>query len=590
MAVTYQLRDLGRAREILTVLARHGFDQLIASTSFSRIPGLGRFTRPPGEGADLPTPQRLVRAFSELGPTFVKLGQMLSTRQDLLPEDFIIAFATLQDHVPAFDGAEARKIVEEELGAAIGELFSAFDDEPVASASIAQVHRAALPSGDAVAVKVQRPGIDRTLRSDINILYLLAELLEGQLDLGLYTPAAIVEAFDRAIAEEIDFLHEAAHAETFREALADLRDVRVPRVYRPWSSRRVLTLEWVDGVKLSAIDTTQADRQRIMDLLVEATYEQIFVHSVFHADPHPGNLIVDDASILTYLDFGLMGRITPEMRSTLEAIFVGVIFGDADGVARAIYRAGSAEGRVNLRALSIEIEEMLDRYGGTRLAEQNTSQIAIELLDLTRRHRLRLPQEYALLARTEVALDGISRSLVPQWDMMEAVRPFAARLATQRLDPSRLSGDLVRQAASVATMLKEMPRQMDQVMLDLERGTFALTAETPAVDRLTAEIDQVGRALIFGIGVSAFLLSASVLGAALVMRGAGDNQFGLIDMGLGFLVISSLLAASGLVSGLMWNLFIRTRVQKVRWARFVGLLPGSRGRRDKAESGGSEEG
>ena len=585
MQVTYQLRDLGRAREILTVLARHGFDQLIAATPVSRIPGLGRFSPPPGEGSDLPTAKRLVRAFSELGPTFVKLGQMLSTRQDLLPEEYVKAFATLQDHVEPFDGLEARRIVQEELAGELSTLFATFDTEPVASASIAQVHRATLPSGEPVAVKVQRPGIERTLRSDINILYLLAELLEGQLDLGLYTPAAIVEAFDRAIAQEVDFLNEAAHAETFAAALRGVKGVAVPRVYRPWSTRRVLTLQWVDGCKLSDIDATDADPHKVMDELVEATYEQIFVHSVFHADPHPGNLIIDDSSTLTYLDFGLMGRITPEMRSTLEAVFVGVIFGDAEGVARAIYRAGSADGRVNLRALSAEIEELLDRYGGTRLAEQDTSRIAVEMLDLARRHRLRLPQEYAILARTEVALDGIARTLVPDWDMMEAVRPYAARLASDRLDPNRVSGDLLRQAASVASMLKEMPRQVDQVMLDLERGNFELKAETPAVDRLTAAVDRVGRALVFGIGVSAFLLSASVLGAAMVLHPADDGRFGLLDIILGFLVISSLLAASGLVSGLMWNLFIRERLQRVQWGRFRGLLPGFRRRPSPPESG-----
>lgn len=574
MAISYQFRDLTRAREILTVLARHGFGQLLTSIPLSKIPGLGRLSPTEQTHLDLPTSARLVKVCEELGPTFVKLGQMLSTRADLLPPEYVKAFATLQDSVEPFPGAEACALVEEALGGSLDDLFAEFSPEPVASASIAQVHRAVLHSGKEVAVKVQRPGIDRTLRSDINIMYTLAELLEGQLELGIYTPAAIVEAFDRAISLEVDFHNEAANAATFARAVASVPGVHVPRTYPQFTSRGVLTLEWVDGAKLSDIDSTRADKQAVMDRLVEATFEQIFTHSVFHADPHPGNLIVHDDSTITYLDFGLMGRITPEMRDTLEALFVGVIFSDAEGVARAAYRAGSADGRVNLRELAAEISDLLDRYRGTSLAEQNTARIAEELLALARRHRLKLPQEYAILARTEVALDGIARGLVPDWDMMEAVKPYAARLAGERLDPERVSGDLLRQAVSVASMLKDMPRQVDQVLLDLERGNFQLSARTPDLKDLTDAVDRNGRALVFGVGVSAFLVSASILVAALVLHLGGDTGFGLTDMLLGFLVIGSVLAASGLVSGLMWNLFIRDRLRRVRWRRFLGLIPG----------------
>ncbi len=564
----------------------------MTSLPLAKLPGLGRLAPAEGTDQDLPTSARLVKVCEELGPTFVKLGQMLSTRQDLLSAEYVEAFATLQDAVEPFPGEQARAMVEESLGAPVDELFTEFSAEPVASASIAQVHRAVLPGGEVVAVKVQRPGIEKTLRSDINILYTLAELAEGQLDLGIYTPAAIVEAFDKAISLEVDFHNEAANCESFAKAVAEVEGVRVPRIHRQFTGRTVLTMEWIEGKKLSEIDATAADKQALMDRLVAATYEQIFVHSVFHADPHPGNLIVHDDSTLTYLDFGLMGRITPEMRDTLEAIFVGVIFGDAESVARAAYRAGSAEGRVNLRELSAEIDDLLQRYRGTSLAQQDTARIAEELLDVARRHRLRLPQEYAILARTEVALDGIARSLVPDWDMMEAVRPYAARLAGERLDPERVTGDLLRQAVSVAAMLKDMPQQVDQVLLDLERGNFQLSARTPDVSELTAAVDRVGRALVFGVGVSAFLVSASILVAALVIHLGGASGFGLMDLFLGFLVISSVLAASGLISGLMWNLFIRQRVARIRWRRFLGLIPGlgRRRGRDLVGSTGPEKG
>jgi ubiquinone biosynthesis protein len=574
MAITYHLRDLARAREIIRVLARHGFGQLLAAMPLSKLPGLGLFKDDEQDGGPLPTQERLVQAFQELGPSFVKLGQMLSTRQDLLPQEYVDAFSTLQDRVPPFDGDLAREMVEEALGAEVSTLFSEFSPEPIASASIAQVHKGRLHTGELVAVKVQRPGIERTLRSDINILYTLAELVEDQLDLGVYTPAAIVEAFDRAISLEVDFLNEATNAENFALAMANVEGVHVPRVYRPLSARRVLTMEWIEGESLARFDASGADRRVLMKRLVAASYEQIYSHSVFHADPHPGNLIVDGQSVLTYLDFGLVGRITPEMRDILEALFVGIIFGDADGCARAIYRAGSADGRVNLRELAARINDLLERYGGTSLDQQDTGRIAMELLDLCREYGLRLPQEYALLARASAALDGIARNLVPDWDMMAEVRPYATRLAAQRLDPERVGGDLLRSTLSVGTFLREMPHQVEQVLTDLERGNFELTAVTPAVEKLDRTIDRVGRALIFGVGVSAFLLSASILVGALVLNMGGETTFGVMDIVLGFLVIGSLMAATGLVSGLLWNLFIRGQLKKVKWSRFRGLIPG----------------
>lgn len=570
MEPSYRLADLARAREILGVAVRNGFGQIVSGLPLHRIPGLGSVQGKAGP-AHLPVARRFTKLLEELGPTYVKLGQMLSTRADLLPPEFIEELSTLQDSVPPFPGAEARAVVVEELGHPLDQVFSSFSAEPVASASIAQVHRGTLLDGTEVAIKVMRPGIEATLRSDINILYTLAELLEGQIDLAVTTPRNVIEAFDRALSEEVDFRIEANHAHEFREALLPVEGVYVPRVHRQFTTRRVMTLEWVQGTKLSQLSTTEADAARVMDRLVEASYQQIFVAGFFHADPHPGNLVVDDESTLTFLDFGLMGRITPEMRDTLEAIFVAVIFEDSDAAARTLYRAGTSDGRVDLRALSGEIDELFARYAGTALGEQDTSQIALELVDLARRHGLRLPQEYAVLARTEVALDGIARVLVPDWDMMEAVRPYATRLASERLDPEKVGGELLRTALGSANMLKDLPGQLDQLLLDLERGNFQLTADTPAVDRLTDTIDRLGRSLVFGLGVSAFLVSSSILTGVLMLERDG---YGAFDLVVASAVGVSLLAAAGLVTGLLWNLFVRGRLGGVKWRRFVGILPG----------------
>jgi len=570
----YQFRDLGRAREILKVLAKHGFGSLVSSLPLHRIPGLKKPDGESGAGQKkIPPAERLVLAFQDLGPAFVKLGQMLSTRPDVLPANWIKSFERLQDQVAPFPGATARQHVEEELGGKIEDIFSEFSEEPVASASMAQVHSGRLPDGRRVAVKVQRPGIEKTLRSDINIMYMLADLLEGRVDLGLYTPTKIVEAFDRAISLELDFLNEAANGAAFAAALEGLEGVYVPEVYRAFSTRTVLTMEWIDGRKLSEIDHTEADRELIMDRLIEATFCQIFQHGIFHADPHPGNLVVDDNSVLTFLDFGLMGRITPEMRDTLEGLFVGVIFQDADTIARTIYRAGSADKRVSLRVLASDVEVLLERWGGTKFDEQDTSQIAIDILGLARNHRLRLPEEYAILARTEVTLDGIARGLVPGWDPLEAVKPHATRLASERLNPQRVGADLARQMVSMSGMLRDAPGQLDQILLDLEQGNFELTAHTPGIKSLEQTVKRVGSAVVFGLGVSALLISSSILIAAVVIDFGASDQFSGGDVAATGMAVGSAIGATLLLGGLTWNLFVRDLIAGVRWGRFLGLLP-----------------
>ena len=572
----FRLRDLSRAQEILRVCVRHGFGNVFAAPALQRIPGLGTILQEKAIGDGRTAPDRLVTVLEELGPTFVKLGQILSSRPDVLPPEYLHAFQRLQNEVTPFAGEVAAQIILEELGAGPAELFSDFDSEPVASASIAQVHKATLHDGRIMAVKVQRPGIEQTLRSDLNILYFLAQFLEGRLELGITSPSALIESFDRAISVEVDFLAEAANAEAFRHALHATDGVYVPAIHRSLTSRRVLTMEWIEGAKLTSIDSTSASRTLVMERLIEATYQQIFVQGIFHADPHPGNLVVNDDSTLTFLDFGLTGRITPEMRDTLEALFVGVIFRDSDGLARTLYRAASSETRINLRDMASEIRNLLDRYGGLAMQDQDTSRIALDILDLASRYQLRLPEEYAVLARSEVALDGIARSLVPDWDLMEATLPYAQRLASDRLNPERLGGDVLRSGMGALNILKDLPAQVDQLMFDVERGNLVVQADTPAVDRLTDTLDRIGRALIFGVGASAFLVASSTLLGVLVEQQALDQASSALGLFIMVILGGTTMLAASLITALMWNLFVRGWLNRIPWSSLLRYIPGIR--------------
>ncbi len=554
----FPLKDIARAREILGVLFRHGFGNLLG-----KLPGqlLGDNLSTALDEADrgLTGPERLLRVIEDLGPTFVKLGQILSTRPDLLSQDYIDSLAKLQDSVPPFSAEEAERVVTEELRQPIDQLFETFEPDPVASASIAQVHAATLPDGTPVAVKVQRPDIEALIRSDIHILYGLLEAAQGSLEpIGLYSPIAVLQQFERAVTSELDFLMEARNAETLGRNLAGIEGIRVPEVKRRLTSHRVLTATWLEGVNLSRIDESGVEPQLIMDRVVKATYQQIFVDGFFHADPHPGNLLVGRDGTLGYVDFGIMGSLTRSQQDLLIDLFTAIILRDGQGVARACYRAGGAEDRLDLRNFSREADELFARYGGLSMAEQPMGTIFTDLIQLTARHRLRLPEEYAMLARAGVTLDGLARMHVPDWNMFETLKPLATDLTMQRHDLGRVSADALSAASSAVGAARDLPLQLEQIVMDLEHGRLTVRTQNEDLDALNQTVRRVGTSLLLALGAGSLLISAAVLTA-----GTDANLFGFPFMKFisAIAIVVSLGSASGLLGALGFHMFITRRLR-----------------------------
>ncbi len=564
------VQELARAKEILAVLVRHGFGDWLG-----RLPRQLIQAAPAGGGEaqeQVTGPERALRVIEDLGATFVKLGQILSTRPDILPPEYIEAFSELQDNVPSFSAEEARSIVAEELRQPIDLLFEQFDSEPVASASIAQVHRAVLPDGTPVAVKIQRPDIEERIRSDIHILYTLAEAAEGGLGhLGPYAPTAVLQQFERAVTMELDFLAEARNAETLRANLADLDGVRVPLIRRRLCSHRVLTMEWVDGVKLSRLGESGVDPTLVMERVVEASYQQIFVDGFFHADPHPGNLLVAEDGTLSYVDFGLVGTLTRSQQDLLIDLFVAIIMRDGEAVARACYRAGGTEQRLDLRAFSREVDDLFARYANLSMAEQQMGTILTDLVRLTARHRLRLPQEYAMLARAGVTLDGVARLHVPEWNMFETLKPLALKLAARRTDMERISGDALSVATQALMAARDLPLQVEQIMMDLEHGRLRVTTTSEDLRALDASIRRMGTGLLLAIGAASLLVSAAVLTA-----GTEANLYGFPFMKFisAVAILVSLGSASGLLGALGFHMFVTGRFRPRVLRPFASWLVG----------------
>lgn len=551
------VHDLPRITEVALVLASHGFGEL------ARILGIETRT----SASDKPFPFRMRLAMADLGPTFIKLGQVLSVRPDLLPQSVLDELAHLQDDAPSVEFSAIQTLVEHELAGPLSATFLEFDPQPVASASIAQVHRAILLDGRRVAVKVQRPGIEKTLKSDLHILYTLARLIEGQLSIpGLYTPVEIVQEFETALQGELDFLQEARAGERFRSHHRELPTVYAPTMHRELCTRRVLIMEFVDGMRLNAVPTGSEDGRAAMRVLIQSWYFQLFEHGFFHGDPHPGNLMLLPDGRLCFLDFGLTGVLSAEMQDVITAVFTGLVFRDAESVALAIHRAGATKDRVDLKAFKAEIQKMMNKYEGASLSRLGEQSSLVEFIDIAIRYRIQVPREFAVLARATSIVDGIARRLLADADIVEEVRPLAQRLITRRFGPERIGADMFRAVQQAQTAFKDLPTQAGQLMLDLERGRITLVTRDPESEELRQEI----RHGAIRISLALCALGLSVSGAVLIAPWSpapwGVPLLAIAGAGVSVIALSMFM-------GLVGHWLFATRVHPREWyRRFLAVV------------------
>lgn len=525
-----QVQDLGRAQEIAAVLAANGFGHVLHLVGLTApVPALTEDTSP--------WARRLRKALVQLGPTFVKLGQVLSVRPDILPKDVLQEFQTLQDRVAPMPFDEVEKALVAELGRPIDEVFEAIDPTPLGSASIAQVHKARLVGGIDVAVKLQRPGIDRTIRSDLGILYALAQVLEGRFTLpGLYQPTAIVREFDVAITRELDFYLELESAERMLRHFGDDKEIKIPRVYPRWSTRRLLVMELIEGVplskKLEIAHPTDESRQ-LAHRVMNAIYRMVFDHGFFHGDPHPGNLFVCPDGRVAFLDYGLTATLTGAMQDTIIAAFTSLVFRDAESLAMTVYRSGATKGRVDLRAFREEIERLMTKYHGASLDDLANPTTLVEVIQAGAQFHVDLPAEYAVLARAMGLIEGEVRALLPGVDIVEEVKPYATQLMARRFSPERVAHDVARAAVQLQGHFKDLPTQVNQVMLDLQEGQITIVTRDPDAAKLRD-------ALNMGVLRISLALAASTvsLGALLFLAAWSPAPFGIPIFGLVGLVLT----------------------------------------------------
>jgi ubiquinone biosynthesis protein len=564
--------DLGRLREIAQVASRHGF-----GPSLRRVPLLTRFASSAGaDEADSPPGERFASMLEELGPTFVKLGQILSTRGDLLPPEFTQPLARLQDQVPPFPFDDVKRQIERELGGPVDELFDDFAPQPLASASMAQVHTATLKGTDTeVVVKVLRPGIDEQVRGDASFLVVLAQLLERLVEeASHYQVGSLAEEFEEGLSRELDLHAEARNLQAFRSLNEGREGVHVPFIVSDLCSQRVITMERIFGRRITDLveDGDPARAQRIVERLVMLGYEHFYVDGLFHADPHPGNVLVTDDDNIAFIDFGLVGRVSRGTQDRMLLVIVALSLRDADSLARLLIRVGEAEGRVPLHAFRDAIARLLDRYLGLNVADINSSQVLADLVELSTNYGLRMPREFALLSKASIAIEGIVRTLHPGLNPSVQMAERSRELLLERMDPRDLTGSGLRTALQLGVLLQELPLQASQTLMDLERGNLQVRIVSEELDRLEHHLRGLGMTVFGGL-----LASALTLGGIYVLA-----RYEATFMGVPILPAVAFLGAGAMFGVAFFWFLTGGRLPKVSLASLVRGRGRRRRRRDDA--------
>ena len=551
------LANLRRLRQITAVIARHGLGHYIDKRR-SKKP------RDPHQVTDIPASARRFRAvLEELGPTFIKFGQVVSTRVDLLPPGFAQALKGLQDNCVAMPQHQVIEQVEKGLKNPVAILFANFSAEPIACASIAQVHVATTHEGVSVAVKVQRPDIRQTLLQDIDLLGLLAQLLEAMVEeSGMIIPRGMVDEFAKALLLELDFAHEAQMMQRFwQNCQGKARTYVVPAVFLELSCETVLTMELVKGAHLLALGP-QHDRQMIARNIVSAAFEQVFVDGLFHADPHPGNCLVLDDNRLVLLDFGSVGQVSYAMRETLVALAVSVGVRDATGVAHLLCRVGIAQSRVSLQALRDACAALFDEYlhDHHTLAHIHAGELLQRMFDMATRFNIQIPSEYALVMRAAVTIEGIIRQLDPEFTVLEMSKPMLWRLLEQRLLTLPDLGDsAIKNIFRLRSITRDLPLSAAQILLDLEHGRLHLEIDSPQLETVARNIEALGL-----VGFMGMVAGGLVAGSLFIL-----GRYEWVIWGLPVVPIVALYVASMLFGAALGRYLIAPRMHKISLSKWL---------------------
>ncbi len=525
-------RNLGRLSEIAQVAARHGFGYVLGRNRLSQRDSHGDAITASDRG------KRLRMMLDELGPTFVKFGQLLSTRPDVVPPDIVAELRGLQDDASAIPFEQIREAVETELDLRMDRAFLEFDFAPIASASIGQVHRAVLPDGQEVAVKVQRPAAGDQIEADLGLLYQAARLLRERVKaLEFMDPQELVDEFARSIRLELDYGHEARNAEAFYRNFARDERVVVPRVIRPYSTPRILTLEFLRGTKVADLDLESMrpdERRDVAYKLADAWMTMVFRHGFFHSDPHPANIFVLESGALGLVDFGQAGKLTDEDMAGLTRLFVDAATENIDAIPRRLRELGVRYDPAREAEFRGELQVLFDRYYGSRLSDIDPIQVIREGFQLIYAMNLKLPSRFVILDKAIATLASVGQEVYPDFNVFEVAKPYARGLLADRFHPRAISQRARVEALGLASVARDLPYQVSDVLEHLRTGTFQVRIENPGIDEIDDHIDKATNRIAVAVVILGGLMGSAIIG---VFAEGGPHTVGIHLLALvGFLI------------------------------------------------------
>lgn len=522
--------DLARLQRVARILVRHGLGWVVTGID---LPGL-----PSGGAAEEPTPDRVTRAMTELGPTFVKLGQILSTRNDTLPDAYCEAFTKLQDDVGPLPFSEIETVLDDALDDAWRERID-LDPEPLATASIAQVHQGTLSDGTRVVLKVQRPGIAAVIRSDLNILYFLARrTLAEYPETQSFDPLGMLAEFDRSISAELDFEVEASHMGQFQKNFEGDPEVVIPEVFEDLSADRVLCMAFLDGVKMRHAREAGCDMKKVGDRYLRVAYDMLFVHGLFHGDLHPGNVIVLEDEVIGLIDFGMVGRLTMEMRNNVISIMFALQRGDFRTIARLFYEIAIKDERLDYQAVEREtIEVMEEHWSGGSVRDMNMGAFVLSLAQRAARQGCRIPSTYTMLFKGIMTSEGLSKSLIDEVDPIAAIQPYFERMVAERFSREQLEKEGFYYAFTMSSLLSRLPITISQLLEDVDAQRLRMSVRNIADPAEMRAADQRANRMLVG----GFAMTSAVCGT-LALTVQATWPLGLV-VAAGFYLVMVLLFA-----------------------------------------------
>ncbi len=542
-----------RYREISYVLIRNGFGYVVDKFGLRPFRSLRRKIlrpRPLKEELHLLSEaERLRLVFEELGPTFIKFGQILSTRHDLVPEEYTRELSKLQDSVQPFGHSEAMRVIEKELERNIDEIFISFDPVPLAAASIGQVHHARLSGGEDVAVKVMRPGIEEIIEVDLSILMSMAKFAEKHIkEVRFFNPIGFVDEFSRVMRQEIDYMHEAQNADRFYANFKESTNIRIPKVYWKYTTKHILTLEFLEGTKVSYISQLEAmgiDKKKISTNLANAYLKMIFEDGFYHADPHPGNILISRDEVIIFLDFGMAGHVDPFLRENLINLMIATQRSYLNLLIETLGEIGLIGTDVSISpVLRVNLEEFIDKYYNLPTKFINPTTFLSDLIDVLIKSGGKIPMNIMLLSKTLILRDEISRRLDPEHNFGELVEPFVEKMIKERSSISYKVKETEKIMLDFINLIKDFPLQASHILKKAERGTFKIQLEHQGFEEIIEELDISSNRLSFSMIISSLIIGSSLL----ILTGISPSVLGMPWLGILGFFLAGLLGLGLIIS------------------------------------------